>query len=155
MQPIAAAAILVSFLVSPCLAYARQHGVPSFDIANTCREARGFATIDREVAYQGCMKDENDAREQLVKKWSSFKPSDRGDCVMQGAAPMPSYVELLTCLEMSAEAGALYKPDGSRRDKLKGPADQGSPGAGQATPPSDAPPPLPPLSGRGGPEKPN
>ncbi|MCI0736587.1 MAG: hypothetical protein L0Y50_10000 [Beijerinckiaceae bacterium] len=154
MRPIVSAAISISLLIVPGLAVARQNGVPGFDIKHTCREARAYATIDREVAYQGCMKDENEAREQLVKKWSSFKPADRSDCVTQGAAPMPSYVELLTCLEMSSEAGALYKPDGSRRDKLKGPADQGTPGVGQATSPSGTPPPLP-APRQDGPAKPN
>ncbi|MCI0466472.1 MAG: hypothetical protein L0Y57_05630 [Beijerinckiaceae bacterium] len=150
MQPTAAAAIWVILLMLPGLALAKQNGVPGFDVAKTCREARAYATIDREVAYQGCMKDENDAREQLAKKWSSFKPADRSDCVMQGAAPMPSYVELLTCLEMSAEAGALYKPDGSRRDKLQGPAGEGIPSMEQAAPPSPLPPP-----GQDGTPKPN
>jgi len=153
MRTIVAAAILASILISPGLAFARQSGVPSFDVASTCKGARAYATIDREVAYKGCMKDENDAREQLLKKWSSFRPADRGDCVTQGAAPMPSYVELLTCLEMSAEAGALYKPDGSRRNRLQEPANQGRPGEAQAPAPSDALPPAPPD--QGGAAKPN
>jgi hypothetical protein len=61
------------------------------------------------------MKDENDARAELVRKWTHFNAGDRKDCVAQGASPMPSYVEILTCLEMSDEANALYNPDGTAR----------------------------------------
>jgi hypothetical protein len=85
------------------------------------------------------MKDENDARAELARKWAHFKPGDRRDCVAQGAAPVPSYVELLTCLEMSEEAEALYKPDGTRRDKPHGGAVQGESGQDQAAPSSVAP----------------
>ena len=70
------------------------------------------------------MKDENDARAELTRKWAKFKPQDRNDCVAQGAAPMPSYVEILTCLEMSEEAGTLYNPDGTARANPS-PAKQG------------------------------
>jgi hypothetical protein len=85
------------------------------------------------------MKDENDARAELARKWAHFKPGDRKDCVAQGAAPVPSYVELLTCLEMSDEAEALYKPDGSRRDKPQGGGVEGKSGQQQAAPSSAAP----------------
>jgi hypothetical protein len=45
----------------------------------------------------------------------------------------------LTCLEMSEQAEALYKPDGTRRDTPHGAAGQGESGEGQAAPSSVAP----------------
>jgi hypothetical protein len=48
-------------------------------------------------------------------------------------------VELVTCLEMSEEAEALYKPDGTHRDKPQGGAIQGKSGQDQAAPSSAAP----------------
>jgi hypothetical protein len=127
MRLIAFALSTTSLLVSSCDALAAQGSVPRFNIESTCREARAFAGTDKDVAYNGCLKDEADARAQLAKKWTSFRPQDRTDCVSQGAAPLPSYVELLTCLEMSADAAALNSPGGLRGYKARGPAEQNPP----------------------------
>lgn len=105
----------LALLPSQVLAKTRSTGVPVFNVAPGCREARAFVGDNKNLAYQSCMKDENDARAELARKWAQFKPQDRSDCVAQGAAPMPSYVEILTCLEMSEEAGTLYNPDGTAR----------------------------------------
>lgn len=118
-------------------ALAKRDGVPRFDIERTCREARSFTGADKEVSYKGCLKDESDAHDQLAQKWTRFKQVDRQDCVAQGAAPMPSYVELLTCLEMSAEAGELDAPKGAHAAQ-SGPARASSP---ETTAPSEPPPP--------------
>jgi hypothetical protein len=114
----------LAFLPLSVLAKARSTGVPVFNVAPACQEARAFVGDNKTLAYQSCMKDENDARAELTRKWAKFKPQDRNDCVAQGAAPMPSYVEILTCLEMSEEAGTLYNPDGTARAN-PGPAKQG------------------------------
>jgi hypothetical protein len=106
------------------LAKTKSNGVPAFNVAPSCQEARAFAGDNKNLAYQSCMKDENDARAELQRKWTHFKQQDRSDCAAQGATPMPSYVEILTCLEMSDEAGTLYNPDGSARVK-PGTAKQG------------------------------
>jgi len=61
--------------------------------------------------------------------------ADRRDCVAQGATPMPSYVELLTCLEMSADVEAIDSPMG-RRGNRSGSARESSP---QPTSPNETP----------------
>ena len=137
MQRIAVGPIAVALFISPDLASAKQAGVPQFDVARTCQEARASASIDKDLAYRGCLNDENEARDQLARKWGQFRLEDRNDCVAQGAAPLPSYVELLTCLEMSEQAGALFRPETGRQEKPKGGAVQ-SPKPGQATPSTDA-----------------
>jgi hypothetical protein len=131
--------IWIAPLALPVLASAKPDGVPRFDVARTCKEAQAYIGDDKNLAYRGCMKDENDARAELARKWVQFKPGDRKDCVAQGAAPVPSYVELLTCLEMSNEAEALYRPDGTRRYRPRGAAAQGESGEGQAAPASASP----------------
>jgi hypothetical protein len=143
MQGIVAGLIWIALLALPDLASAKPDGVPRFDVARSCEEARAYVGDDKNLAYRGCMKDENDARAGLARQWAHFNPRDRKDCVAQGAAPVPSYVELLTCLEMSEEADALYKPDGTRRDKPQGGAEQGKSGQDQAAPSSAAPAPPP------------
>ena len=139
MQGIVAGLIWIALLAPPDPASAKPDGVPRFDVARSCKDAQAYVGDDKNLAYRGCMKDENDARAQLVQKWTHFKPGDRKDCVSQGAAPVPSYVELLTCLEMSDEAEALYNSDGTRRDKPQGGAVQGKSGQDQAMPSSAAP----------------
>src|SRR6202035_3934465 len=119
MQNFAAGLIWIALLALPDLASAKTDGPPSFDVARSCKEAQVYAN-DKNLAYRSCMKDENEARAELARKWAHFKPGDRKDCVAQGAAPVPSYVEVLTCLEMSDEAESLYKPDGTLRDKRQG-----------------------------------
>jgi hypothetical protein len=143
MQCIVARLFWIALLVPPDLASAKPDGVPRFDVARSCEEARAFVGNDQNLAYKGCMKDENDARAELARKWAHFKPGDRKDCVAQGKAPAPSYVEILTCLEMSEEAEALYKPDGTRRDNPQGGAFQWNSGQDQVAPSDAAPAPEP------------
>ena len=50
-----------------------------------------------------CTKDETDAKNELAKRWSQFGASDKQTCVGEsGIGGAQSYVELLTCLEMSS-----------------------------------------------------
>ena len=72
--------------------------LPAFDIARNCRTeiAGGITTIE------ACTKDETDAKNELEKRWSQFGASEKGFCVGESSAGgEQSYVELLTCLEMS------------------------------------------------------
>ena len=139
MQRVIARLIWIALLAPPGSASAKPDEVPHFDVAPSCLEARAYTGDDKNLAFRGCMKDESDARAELARKWTHFKPGDRKDCVAQGAAPVPSYVELLTCFEMSEEAEALYKPDGTLRDKPQDGAVQGKSGQEQAAPSSAAP----------------
>ena len=139
MQRVIARLIWIALLALPSSGSAKPDGVPRFDVVRSCQDARAYTGDDKNLAYRGCMKDENDARAELARKWAKFKPGDRKDCAAQGAAPVPSYVELLTCLEMSDEADALYEPDGTRRDKQQGGAVPGKFGQDQAAPSGAAP----------------
>ena len=73
--------------------------LPSFDIARNCSE---------EVAGDlgstaACLKDETDAKNELTKRWSEFRASDKKACLGESTTGgEQSYVELLTCLEMAA-----------------------------------------------------
>jgi hypothetical protein len=59
----------------------------------------------REFWFNGlrsCTKDETDAKNELEKRWSQFGASEKGFCVGESSTGGErSYVELLTCLEMS------------------------------------------------------
>jgi hypothetical protein len=88
-------------------------GVPKLNVEESCREAQEFGGDDNKLAFKGCMQDENDAFKQLQLNWLRFKPENRSNCLAQGISPMPSYVEILTCIEMYDSAGMLNKPGGS------------------------------------------
>jgi hypothetical protein len=139
MQRVIARLIWIALLALPSSGSAKPDKVPNFDVARSCQEARAYTGDDKDLAYRGCMKDENDARAELARKWAHFKPGDRKDCVAQGVAPVPSYVEILTCLEMSEEAEALFNPDGTRRDKPQSGAFQWKSGQDQMAPSGAAP----------------
>jgi hypothetical protein len=68
MQGIVAGLFWIALLVPPNLASAKSDGVPRFDVARSCEEARAYVGNDKNLAYKGCMKDENDARAELARK---------------------------------------------------------------------------------------
>lgn len=80
-------------------------GVPYLNVKGSCMDAQKFsAGDDKNLAFRGCMQDETNAKSELDKRWSSFKGKDRSNCVEQSRFPSPSYVEVLTCLEMSSDS---------------------------------------------------
>jgi hypothetical protein len=86
--------------------------VPKFDISGSCKAAETYdISEDRNKTYKGCMQDEERARSLIDKNWSHYKTKDRTDCVTPAQIVAPSYVEILTCLEMSDETGALLSKD--------------------------------------------
>jgi hypothetical protein len=83
--------------------------VPEFDIGPTCR-----ALQSAEVAGAGgrnveiCRKTELRAREQLERQWTQFAAADRRRCIdLSSMGGLPSYVELITCLEIARDVRAL------------------------------------------------
>ena len=73
--------------------------VPKLDVARECR-----AEVFDQTAQKHCIEDDDQARQQLKKEWSTFNASERRLCEkearMGGAS---SYAEFLTCLEMSRD----------------------------------------------------
>jgi len=73
--------------------------VPKYDFAQECRFEGGTKEMqDR------CATDETQARDQLQKEWIQFSASAKTQCNLEATADStPSYVELLTCLEMERD----------------------------------------------------
>ena len=73
--------------------------VPPIDVARECR-----AEVFDQTAQKRCIEDDDQARQQLKKEWSTFNASERQFCEketrMGGAS---TYAEFLTCLEMSRD----------------------------------------------------
>jgi hypothetical protein len=98
--------------------------LPRLNVERSCQEARDSTGADPGQTYKNCLADENDARKALAQKWSSFKAGTRRSCVEAGATPNPSYVELLTCLEMFN--GNLMPTDSSARELPPPPPKEGA-----------------------------
>ena len=74
--------------------------IPAFDIVRNC-SAEVASVAGTEIA--DCTKDEIDAKNELDKRWPQYSASNKQTCVVESSiAAGQSYVELLTCLEMSS-----------------------------------------------------
>ena len=104
LSPIA----LPVFAVAVLVAAADQ--VPTFDVQPSCR-----AATTREnpgSAVDVCVQKEHSARDELAKIWSQFVAADKSVCVpLATAGGRPTYVELLTCLEMRRDARVLRQKE--------------------------------------------
>jgi hypothetical protein len=59
-------------------------------------------------SFDACMKDQQYARVQLASQWEKLVASDRAPCAQnETTGGSPSYVELITCLQMARDARAL------------------------------------------------
>jgi len=73
--------------------------VPKFDMARECRFEGGS-----KAALEQCIEDESAARDQLQPIWIQSSAADKATCVGETSIDgTPSYVELLTCLEMARD----------------------------------------------------
>jgi hypothetical protein len=99
--------ILLLLLASPGVLAAE---IPSLPIEATCRAAPRLEAGDADP-FQGCMKDEQAARSELEQQWASFSPQHRDVCMEQTrVGGSPSYVDVLTCLQMYAGMPATRPP---------------------------------------------
>jgi hypothetical protein len=78
--------------------------LPKLDIQSTCKRAQPLSSGEKS-AFQSCIDDEVRAQKELSHKWFKFKAAARSTCTQEtriGGAP--SYVELVTCLELDQQA---------------------------------------------------
>jgi len=78
--------------------------LPKLDIKATCRRAQPLSE-GQKSAFDSCINDETEAQKQLSRNWFSYKESSRRICTQEtqiGGAP--SFVELVTCLELDKQA---------------------------------------------------
>lgn len=82
-------------------------GVPTLDTGPSCQmAAQSSVGLNRDAA--SCQQDEDKARDQLKQQWSSYEPAARARCIrLASMGGSPSYVELLTCLEMADQVKKL------------------------------------------------
>jgi hypothetical protein len=73
--------------------------VPRLDVARECR-----TETEDQAGRQHCTEEENQALQQIKKEWQTFSAADRRFCEKEAAmGGAGSYVELVTCLEMTRD----------------------------------------------------
>jgi hypothetical protein len=113
MRHLMAMMVLVATVGLGCPAVwaaAKANGPPNLNVKPSCEAAAGRTAMEqapgtnvRDVA--SCLRDENEARDQLAKEWAQFSPGEHELCTsVTKTGGTPSYVELLVCLEMNREA---------------------------------------------------
>ena len=94
---------LASIIVLAGLSAAQAADVPTLNVERMCRAAAATAsTTDYE---QRCIKSEHAARDELVRQWQNFPPTDQQQCTaLATLAGSASYVQLISCLESNRDA---------------------------------------------------
>ena len=84
--------------------------LPRLDVEAACRAAPRLLAEDANP-YEGCMRDERDAERQLQGMWSGAPPAHRETCAGEAQiGGSPSYVDMLTCLQMAQGTTPTAEP---------------------------------------------
>ncbi len=119
-------------LGSSLISVAASGTVPTLNVEPSCKAA-GAAGLMMGRTADSCMNDEKAARDDLVKNWSTFSSDDKTHCLsMVSTGGGPSYVELLSCLEMSRDAKKIAQ--GRKLEDQPAPQPYQRPGRRQPTP---------------------
>ena len=85
--------------------------IPELKYEPSCRAAMQAAAMPTRNE-NACLQDEKAAKTKLQQEWGQFTAEQKSHCVrLSTTGGFPSYVELLTCVEMSKAASNL--PAGS------------------------------------------
>jgi hypothetical protein len=92
--------------------------VPQLNYEPSCRAAMHATTGTGSTRTENaCLSDEKAAKAKLGHEWGQFSATQKGHCIrLLNAGGSPSYVELLTCVEMGK---AVKQLDARRHDKAK------------------------------------
>ncbi len=110
MRNLSASTVAVALaIVGPGTAFAA--GPPNLDVSESCNAAT-FGAVSAARDKQACLEDERTAKDQLTKVWNTFAQDVKASCIgMNRTGGPPSYVELLTCLEVLRDARASERHD--------------------------------------------
>ncbi|MCJ2045787.1 hypothetical protein MKK58_14795 [Methylobacterium sp. J-078] len=88
-----------------------ESGPPQLDINRTCQSAAS-ASVSDNASQEGCLRSERASRDEVKRRWGEFSPAAKRQCEKQfEAGGFPSYVEMVTCLELASGTGLPKKPD--------------------------------------------
>ena len=77
--------------------------LPKLDFGANCA-----AFLENQTVRESCLADEERARARLANEWGQFAPAVQNECTqLSNMKGFQSYVELLTCLQMTQDAKKL------------------------------------------------
>jgi hypothetical protein len=98
--------LLSTALLLTCLPAVAEVRIPALDINKSCKSVSSLAV--GQVSSEKCVEQENAAKAELQKTWSTFAAGDRERCTgLATAGGYPSYIELLSCVQMARDARNL------------------------------------------------
>ena len=103
--------VLVATSIGLQTAIALADSPPKLNVNQSCDAAsRGAITAGRNK--EACLADERTAEDDLAKNWSKYNAADKTQCIgnVKTGGP-PSYVELLSCLEIMRDSKAIRQTD--------------------------------------------
>jgi hypothetical protein len=96
--------------------------VPKLGIEASCKAAMSADSAlgaDNTQTYSSCMNDENSAQQELIKVWGSYSAPLQARCQAEASAGgLPSYVDLLVCLQIAGDNTTSTPP--APATKLRG-----------------------------------
>jgi hypothetical protein len=104
--------LLIGGLVAACASQASAQPDTQLPVLNVDQACRGIARQAAgpgerggpDLSLEGCISSEQAIRQRLVRRWSTFAPADRTECVGEATAGgEASYTDLLTCLQMARD----------------------------------------------------
>jgi hypothetical protein len=102
---------------------ARADDVPQLNVDPVCRGIAQQSASPGEkgapdLGFSQCVQNEQATRQKLVGEWPTFTASEKSNCVAgETSAPLPSYTDLITCLEMARDARQLNAPNQAQQNK--------------------------------------
>jgi hypothetical protein len=99
--------------------------LPNINVEASCKAVEGFGLAIPHT-LESCVRDETAAQTELKQKWTSYPAADRSRCVAETMVGDPSYVDVLTCLQMAQDVEAMKTPL-LGASKIKRGAKSGSP----------------------------
>jgi hypothetical protein len=102
---------------------ARADDVPQLNVDPVCRgiakqSAGPGEAGSPDLGFSQCVQNEQAMRQKLVGEWSTFNASEKSNCVAgETSGPLPSYTDLITCLEMARDARQLNAPNQAQQNK--------------------------------------
>jgi hypothetical protein len=111
MSPSASKIAIAVLLIGLPAAAAVADSPPKLEVTASCNAAaRGAISAGRDK--DSCLADERAAEDTLKQNWSKFSAPDKTQCIgnVKTGGP-PSYVELLSCLEVMRDAKEIREAD--------------------------------------------
>jgi hypothetical protein len=85
---------------------------PTYNVEPSCHcgmDVIADPRVSQEGRFTQCLRDEASAQTTLKAQWTQYPAGDRVYCADTARLGTPSYVELLTCLEMEEDGRSLPK----------------------------------------------